>query len=134
MPPMHGDGHGRPISHQDFTHFFEAEKRRLLESTIALQISADMDVGSMSDESDVTARSIEKNLALRLHGRERAYLKKVFESLKRLQEGAFFECIDCGGAIGLGRLQARPTTTLCISCKEDQERRERTYIQATVLG
>ena len=46
---------------------------------------------------------------------------------KRLEDGEYFWCTSCGSFIGLKRLEARPVTTLCIRCKERQERRERAY-------
>jgi len=46
--------------------------------------------------------------------------------LKKIDEGNFGICEICEEAIGKKRLEARPETTLCIKCKEDQEREERT--------
>ena len=48
----------------------------------------------------------------------------VREALKRIDEGTFGECEECGEDIGQNRLLARPTATLCVSCKEEQERKE----------
>ena len=47
-------------------------------------------------------------------------------ALKKIDDGTFGICEICEEPIGKKRLEARPETTLCIKCKEDQEREERT--------
>jgi DnaK suppressor protein len=42
-------------------------------------------------------------------------------------DGTFGICEECGEPISMKRLEARPETTLCIRCKEDQERNEKAY-------
>ena len=54
-------------------------------------------------------------------------MDKIGDALQRLEEGDYFHCNACGVFIGFTRLLARPVTTLCIRCKEQQERRERGY-------
>jgi DnaK suppressor protein len=61
---------------------------------------------------------------MRLLNRETLYIKKLDEALRRIEEGTFGECDDCGEDIEIRRLEARPTATLCVSCKEEQERKE----------
>jgi DnaK suppressor protein len=67
---------------------------------------------------------MEQSMRMRLCNRETLYIKKINEALKRMDEGTFGECDECGEDIELRRLEARPTATLCVSCKEEQERRE----------
>jgi DnaK suppressor protein len=67
----------------------------------------------------------DRNFQLRLRDRERKLLKKIEESLHRLEHGVFGECEECGEPIEEKRLRARPVTTLCIECKEEQERLEK---------
>jgi len=61
---------------------------------------------------------------LRLRDREKKLLGKIRAAQDRLAAGTINECEDCGGPIGFKRLQARPVTTLCISCKEQREAEE----------
>lgn len=82
----------------------------------------------LPDEMDLASSVYEQNLSLRLRGRERFLLDKIEEALGRIQEGEFGECDECGEAIGIARLRARPVTTLCISCKEEQEKREKAFV------
>ncbi len=76
------------------------------------------------DEIDQAATDIDKEMRMRLCNRETLYLKKVDEALRRIEEGIFGECDECGEDIEFRRLEARPTATLCVSCKEEQERKE----------
>jgi DnaK suppressor protein len=76
------------------------------------------------DEIDQASTDMEQSMRMRLRSREMLYLKKVDEALLRIEEGTFGECEDCGTDIEFRRLEARPTATLCVSCKEEEERRE----------
>jgi len=67
---------------------------------------------------------MEQSRRRRLCNRETLYLKKVEDALRRIEEGSFGLCDICEEDIGLKRLEARPTANLCVSCKEDQERKE----------
>ena len=62
---------------------------------------------------------------LRLKDRERNLLTKINDALNRIDDGDYGFCENCGDPIGTGRLRARPMATLCIECKEDEEREER---------
>jgi DnaK suppressor protein len=62
---------------------------------------------------------------LRMRDRERKLLSKIDEAVARIQDGSYGLCEECGGAIGIERLKARPVTTLCIDCKSSQEAREK---------
>ena len=75
---------------------------------------------------DVEKSSIEqeKTLDLKLRGRKALYLRKVEKALDRIKDGTFGECHECGDEIGEERLMARPTATMCINCKEEQEGKE----------
>jgi DnaK suppressor protein len=46
------------------------------------------------------------------------HLSEIDSALVRIDEGTFGTCANCGGSIALGRLEARPQATLCISCAE----------------
>ena len=49
------------------------------------------------------------------------------KALAKIEDGSFGTCEECGEEISVKRLEARPETTLCIRCKEDQERMEKDY-------
>lgn len=77
------------------------------------------------DPTDRGSHEGERNLVLRIRDRERKLLSKVEEALERIDDGTYGLCEECGLAIGIGRLRARPVTTLCIECKAQAEARER---------
>jgi DnaK suppressor protein len=58
---------------------------------------------------------------LRIRERERRLITKITEALERIEEGTFGICERCGEDISDKRLEARPVTTLCINCKQEQE-------------
>ncbi len=88
-----------------------------------LNISQD----DLPDEADLAATEINQNLVFKLRDRERQLLSKINEALHRMDEGNFGTCVDCEEPIEPKRLEARPVSTLCLKCKEQQEHREKIY-------
>ncbi len=93
---------------------------------------ADRTVDHMKDEAanfpDLTDRATleeEFSLELRTRDRERKLLKKIDDSIRALDEDEYGFCQACGIEIGIKRLEARPTATLCIDCKTVDEIREK---------
>ncbi len=80
---------------------------------------------TFADPTDRALLESNRNFSLRISDRERRLITKVQEALTRIQDGSFGICEECGEDIGPARLVARPVTTLCFDCKEDQERREK---------
>ena len=77
------------------------------------------------DPNDRATQEEEFSLELRTRDRERKLLKKINESLAQIDSGDYGYCEACGVEIGLLRMQARPTATLCIDCKMLEEIREK---------
>ncbi len=107
--------------------------RRLLEDWKS-ELGEDIDrtVHTMQDEATVFAdpndrASQESDMALELRNRdrERKLIKKIDETIAKIDAGEYGYCNSCGVEIGLKRLQARPTASLCIDCKQLEEMRER---------
>ena len=76
------------------------------------------------DEVDQATTDTEQAMRMRLRNRELLYLKKIDQALKRIEDGLFGQCDTCEEDIEVRRLEARPTATLCIACKEEEERME----------
>ena len=76
------------------------------------------------DEGDVGSSITNQTLTIRLLSRETRLLKKVEKALNKIACGNYGTCEICEGEIGLKRLKARMVADLCISCKENQEKRE----------
>ncbi|MDA8383956.1 MAG: RNA polymerase-binding protein DksA [Betaproteobacteria bacterium] len=107
--------------------------RKILEDWKA-ELSQDIDrtVHTMQDEATIFAdpndrASQESDMALELRNRdrERKLIKKIEETIAKIDADDYGYCESCGVEIGLKRLEARPTATLCIDCKTLDELREK---------
>ena len=77
------------------------------------------------DPNDRASLEADRNFELRIRDRERKLIAKMQEAIRRIDDGAFGICDDCGGPISEKRLLARPVTTQCIDCKTKQEKIEK---------
>ena len=83
------------------------------------------DASNFPDPNDRATQEEEFALELRTRDRERKLIKKIDEALTSLDNGDYGFCEICGIEIGIRRLEARPTATLCIDCKTLDEIKER---------
>lgn len=110
---------------EHFTKILTLLRKQIMEE-------ADRTVNHMKDEAinypdpnDRASQEEEFRLELRARDRERKLLKKIEDSLQLLADKEYGYCEVCGVEIGLRRLEARPTATLCIDCKTLDEIREK---------
>jgi DnaK suppressor protein len=112
----------------------QLEHFRSVLNEIKLSLSQDIDrtVHTMQDEATVFAdpndrasQESDMSLELRSRDRERKLIKNIDKMLARIDAGDYGYCDKCGVEIGLSRLEARPTATLCIDCKTLDEIREK---------
>ena len=80
---------------------------------------------SYADPTDRASQESDMALELRNRDRERKLIKKIDETLRNIESQDYGYCTGCGEEIGLKRLEARPTATLCIDCKTLDEIREK---------
>jgi len=97
-----------------------------------LMVEVDKTVHHMQDEAanfpdpnDRASQESDFTMELRARDRERKLIKKIDESLSTLDDGDYGYCEQCGIEIGIRRLEARPTATLCIDCKTLDEIKEK---------
>jgi DnaK suppressor protein len=83
------------------------------------------EVTMFADPNDRASQESDMTLELRNRDRERKLIKKIDETLRNIEHEEYGYCEGCGVEIGLKRLEARPTATLCIDCKTLDELRER---------
>ena len=83
------------------------------------------DATVFADPNDRASQESDMALELRSRDRESKLIKKINEMLTKINNGEYGFCEKCGIEIGLNRLEARPTATLCIDCKTLDEIRER---------
>jgi DnaK suppressor protein len=79
----------------------------------------------VADDIDFAAMESTREFTLRLRDRERILIRKIQKALKRIDEGEYGICDNCGDDITEKRLMARPVATWCIDCKTEAERLER---------
>ena len=103
--------------------------RSQLVSDITRTISSMQDESfNHPDPSDRATQETDMSLELRSRDRERKLIKKIDETIQRIDEDDYGFCDNCGVEIGIARLEARPTATLCIDCKTLDEIRERQMV------
>lgn len=79
--------------------------------------------GSGDDQADAGAATWEREHELSLANNARALLEQTQHAVERIEGGGYGVCESCGNAVGKMRLQAFPRATLCLPCKQKQERR-----------
>jgi DnaK suppressor protein len=115
----------KAVTLKKFKKVFETQRKELLfAGTTVVREDFGVNSDDRFDEVDQASTDVDKEMRMRLCNREMLYLKKLDQALKRIEEGSFGECDECGEDIELRRLEARPTANLCVSCKEEQERKE----------
>jgi DnaK suppressor protein len=74
---------------------------------------------------DQASAEIDRNFILRLRDRERKLLKKIEETIEHIDHNEYGMCESCSCEISIKRLEARPVTTMCVDCKNEQEEEEK---------
>ncbi len=76
-----------------------------------------------ADQADVGSTSLERDSELALAANQNELLTQTKMALSRLADGTYGDCANCEQPIGKERLLAYPRATLCIECKQREERR-----------
>ena len=111
--------------------FFRAKLNELKESLLsnAGETTEHLreDTSIVPDPADRATIEEEHALELRTRDRERKLLKKIMQSLQRLDSGDYGYCDETGEPIGLGRLIARPTATLSLEAQQRRELKQKMF-------
>jgi DnaK suppressor protein len=110
---------------QHFRNILLTWKRSLMEEVDRTVHHMQDDAANFPDPNDRATQESEFSMELRARDRERKLIKKIEESIRHLDNDEFGYCEACGVEIGVKRLEARPTATLCIDCKILDEIREK---------
>jgi DnaK suppressor protein len=81
------------------------------------------------DYADLASLDTDRTLYARLRERESKLAARIMDALRKLEDGTFGICEECGQPIPEKRLMARPIARLCIKCKEKQEKQEMIWEQ-----
>jgi DnaK suppressor protein len=108
-----------------FRNILRTWKKSLMEEVDRTVHHMQDDAANFPDPNDRATQESEFSMELRARDRERKLIKKIDESINHLENSEFGYCEACGVEIGVKRLEARPTATLCIDCKILDEIREK---------
>jgi DnaK suppressor protein len=120
-----GEEYMNPDQEAHFRAILQAWRKELMEEVDRTVHHMKDEAANFPDPNDRATQESEFSMELRARDRERKLLKKIGESLDALDEGEYGFCEGCGVEIGIRRLEARPTATLCIDCKTLDEIREK---------
>jgi DnaK suppressor protein len=119
------------LSQKDLKRFkksLEDSRKAIIENARkTMEEESNFDTDDLPDEIDQASSEYAQSMAFRLRDREKFLLKKIEKALQRIEDGTFGMCERCEELITMKRLEARPVTTLCIRCKEEQEKKEKSY-------
>ncbi|MCK3654581.1 RNA polymerase-binding protein DksA [Pasteurellaceae bacterium Macca] len=110
---------------EHFRKILKAWHSQIMEEAERTKSQMQDDVTNYADPADRATQEEEFSLELRNRDRERKLLKRIEQTLIKLDSGDYGYCDACGIEIGLKRLEARPTAELCIDCKTLAEIREK---------
>ncbi len=105
----------------------ESKRQLLLSAKKTLTEESSFDTDDLPDEIDLASSEYSQSMIFRLRDREKFLLAKIDKALARIENGGFGICEKCEEEISMKRLEARPVTTLCIRCKEEQEQKEKSF-------
>ncbi len=110
---------------EHFRKLLLAWKSELMEEVDRTMSHLKDEAANFPDPADRASQEEEFSLELRTRDRERKLIKKIDATLELLDAGDYGFCDTCGVEIGIRRLEARPTATLCVDCKTLDEIREK---------
>lgn len=110
---------------EHFRNILLSWKQQLMEEVDSTIHHLQEEASNFADPSDRASQEEEFNLELRTRDRERKLIKKINEAMERIEEDDYGYCEACGIEIGIRRLEARPTATMCIDCKTLAEIKEK---------
>ncbi|MBI5141239.1 MAG: RNA polymerase-binding protein DksA [Nitrospirae bacterium] len=106
-------------------------RKNLVDQKSKLMAEAEATLNDLPDEvnypdlGDQASAESDRNFMLKLRSRESKLIKKIDETIERIDRNEYGICEDCGEEIDARRLLARPVTTYCIECKQRQEEDEK---------
>jgi len=128
IEPYHeapGEDYMNDDQREHFRSILRAWKRELMEEVDRTVHHMQDEAANFPDPNDRATQESEFSMELRARDRERKLIKKIDETIDKLDHDEYGYCESCGVEIGIRRLEARPTAALCIDCKTLDEIREK---------
>lgn len=110
---------------EHFKELLQAWKRELMEEVDRTMSHMKDEAANFPDPADRASQEEEFSLELRTRDRERKLIKKIDSTMELIESDDYGFCDACGVEIGIRRLEARPTATLCVDCKTLDEIKEK---------
>lgn len=114
---------GKQLEH--FRKLLLAWKKELMEEVDRTMSHLKDEAANFPDPADRASQEEEFSLELRTRDRERKLIKKIDKTIDLIDNDEYGFCDACGVEIGVRRLEARPTATLCVDCKTIDEIKEK---------
>ena len=124
-PLKKGEPYMNDAQRAHFRSILQGWKRELMEEVDRTVHHMQDEAANFPDPNDRATQESEFSLELRTRDRERKLIKKIDEAMANLDANEYGYCDSCGIEIGIRRLEARPTATQCIDCKQLDEIREK---------
>ncbi len=116
-----------PKEIKEFQALLLEKRKALIDSARDTLLAQEDQEVRAPDEVDQASTEYDQSFEYRMRDREKFLLRKIEKALARIDEGTYDLCEGCENPIGRKRLLARPETTYCIVCKEEQERQEKMF-------
>lgn len=123
--PKRGEEYMNDAQLEHFRKILLRWKAELMEEVDRTVTHMKDEAANFPDPADRATQEEEFSLELRTRDRERKLIKKIDSTIERIDQDDYGFCDACGVEIGIKRLEARPTATLCIDCKTLAEIKEK---------
>lgn len=123
-----GEEYMNPAQLEHFRGILEAWRQSLVDEINRTILSIQGETINHPDPNDRATQETDMSLELRSRDRERKLIRKIDDTLSTIDNGDYGFCEKCGVEIGIARLEARPTASLCIDCKTLDEIREKQMV------
>lgn len=123
--PKKGEYYMNDEQLEHFRQILNNWRRELMEEVDRTVLHMQDEAANFPDPADRATQEEEFSIELRTRDRERKLIKKIDQTIDRVDQEDYGYCDTCGIEIGLRRLEARPTATQCVDCKALDEIKER---------
>ena len=125
--PKKGEKYMNPKQLSHFKEILSSLKKELSRDIGRTVHAMQDDATVFADPNDRASQESDLGAELRNRDREGRLIHKIEQAIARIDTREYGHCKQCDAEIGLKRLEARPTATLCIDCKSLDELRERRF-------
>ena len=123
--PKRGEKYMNEQQREHFKLILQKWKAELMQEVDRTVSHMKDEAANFPDPADRATQEEEFSLELRTRDRERKLIKKIDSTMERIEQDDYGFCDACGVDIGIQRLEARPTASMCIDCKTLAEIKEK---------